>query len=105
MTLQLTKAKGKKKALREADDDIDDSNEDENELFTLNASKLDVEISFNDPKPKETFGDIMGKGGPGAIGEIHENGGGPELSQEEFLKEFQREAGSIRKGPSIAENE
>ncbi len=98
MALQLTKSTKKKKVLFEADDDVD---EDEDELFTLNASKLDIEVSFNDPTPKETFGDIMGKGGPDAIGEIHKRDGGPEISQEEFLKEFQKEAGPIRKGPAI----
>lgn len=102
ITLQLTKSTKKKKVLCETDDDVD---EDENEFFTLNASKLDVEVSFNDPVSKETFGDIMGKGGPDAVGEIHKKGGGSEISQEEFLKEFQKEAGPIRGGPPIGKNQ
>jgi hypothetical protein len=102
MNPQAKSTKQKAVSRREVIDDDDDHEEEEDQAISINASQLDVDISYNDPVAKETIGDIMASG-PESHGEPYERGGGPTISKEEFLKEFQREAGPLRKGPSIGE--
>ncbi len=103
MSLQLNDFKKKKKAPSRAEL-VEEEDEEEYEEFVNNATQLDVEIEYNDPSPKETFGQVMGTGGPVTTDGAESGGGGPTVSEEEFLKEFQREAGPLRKGPSVGEN-
>ena len=87
--------KSRSKASVHVDGD-DDDDEDESLRIGLSASKLDVEI-MHYQIPKETLGSIMGSGGePAFIDEARE--GGPQVSSEEFLREFKKEAGPLQRG-------
>tara|TARA_B100000959_G_C14988701_1_gene626743 strand:- start:838 stop:1224 length:387 start_codon:yes stop_codon:yes gene_type:complete len=79
----------------------EDENEDEEQYASIEATQLDVDISYNEPMGKETIGQIMASGGPDSQNETFQRSGGPEMSQEQFLEEFKREAGPITKGPPI----
>ena len=103
MSLQLSDFKREKKALSKSNVTVEEY-EEEDEEFINNATQLDVEIDYSNPMPKETFGQVMGTGGPVTTDGAESGGGGPTVSEEEFLKEFQREAGPLRKGPSVGEN-
>ena len=87
--------KGRSKASVHVDGH-DDEDEDEGLPSALSASKLDVEIMHYQPQ-KETLGSIIGSSGePAFIDEARE--GGPQVSSEEFIKEFKREAGPLQRG-------
>jgi hypothetical protein len=97
MKLSLSSEKGKKSLTPQSlESELEDSDEEEEESFTLTANRLDIEIEFNDPEPKESIEQIVARGGP--VGSTYKRSGGPEKSKEEFLKEFEREAGPLRKG-------
>ena len=100
ISLRLENAKGKITPPEE----IVDEDEYEEEPIPIEATQLDIEIDYNELPKGETIGQIMASGGPDSPSETYERGGGPEISREQFLEEFRREAGPIRKGPSIGED-
>jgi hypothetical protein len=87
----------KKQPLKKAASSLvldDEDEEGTEETFNSQATSLDIDVNmFN--QNSETFGQIA-QGGPAHPGETYQREGGPSMSQEEFLKEFQKEAGSLR---------
>ena len=81
-----------------------DYEEDEDEHIQITATKLDVEI-MPTQNTKETIGSLVQEGehsGPVASNG-YEKGGGPKIDEKQFLKEFRREAGSLRGDQSVGE--
>ena len=81
-----------------------DYEEDEDEHIQITATKLDVEI-MPTPNTSETIGSLMQEGeysGPVAS-DGYEKGGGPKIDEKQFLKDFRREAGSLRGDQSVGE--
>ena len=75
--------------------------EEEEENLIISATELEYDVAFNEqPTQKETIGSIMGTGGPADSNSTKEKKGGPHqyLSEEDFLKEFKKEAGPLREG-------
>jgi hypothetical protein len=87
----------KKQPLKKANSSLvleDEDEEGTEETFNSQATSLDVDVTmFN--QNSETLGQIA-QSGPAHPGEAYQREGGPSMSQEDFLKEFQKEAGSLR---------
>ena len=84
-------------------EDEDSFEEEEEEAFIISASQLDVDVAFSEPTPKYTIGQIMEEnratGGPANPTSSSMSGGGlQKQTKEEFLREFKREAGSLKQG-------
>ena len=100
-----SKVKPKRNPLKASPpEETGDYEEDEDEHIQITATKLDVEI-MPTPNTSETIGSLMQEGeysGPVAS-DGYEKGGGPKIDEKQFLKEFRREAGSLRGDQSVGE--
>ena len=100
-----SKVKPKRNPLKTSPpEETGDYEEDEDEHIQITATKLDVEI-MPTPNINETIGSLMQEGeysGPVAS-DGYEKGGGPKIDEKQFLKEFRREAGSLRGDQSVGE--
>ena len=100
-----SKVKPKRNPLKASPpEETGDYEEDEDEHIQITATKLDVEI-MPTPNTSETIGSLMQEGeysGPVAS-DGYEKGGGPKIDKKQFLKEFRREAGSLRGDQSVGE--
>jgi hypothetical protein len=79
----------------------EDEDEDMEETFDVQASKLDIEI-MDTPSYSETVGGLIQQG-PVSDGLETIRGGGPTIDKDAFMKQFRKEAGPARGGQSIGE--
>ena len=80
----------------------EEQEEEAEEITDIQATKLDVEI-MKTPSFSETVGGLIQQG-PVSSG-LETTRGGPTIDEASFMEQFRKEAGPIRGGQSVGEEE